>query len=94
MGNKIPHSDSLILFLALLALEILLSSSMRELEQPTTKIPVDENSNKLYYLEQALEMIPDAILVIGDSQDSFLAQNISVNDTQSEFQIKHANREF
>ena len=39
-------------------------------------------------------MIPDAILVIGDSQDSFLAQNISVNDTQSEFQIKHANREF
>ena len=41
MENKIPFSDSLILFLALLALEILLSSSMKEFEQPATNIPVD-----------------------------------------------------
>ena len=51
MENKVPFSDSLILFLALLALEILLSSSMKEFEQPATKITVDKNSNKLKCLE-------------------------------------------
>ena len=94
MENKIPYSDSLILFLALLALEIVLSSVMKEFEQPTTKIPVDKNSNKLKCLEQALEMIQDGILVIENSQENILAQNISDNDAQSEFHIKYANGEF
>ena len=94
IGNKLPYSDSLILFLALLAIEIVLSSSMKEFEQPKTRIPVDQNSDKLKYLEQALEMIQDGILVIENSPENFLAQNVPDNDTQSEFHIKYANGEF